>query len=493
MLRAIDGQPNYWTGINYIENNYDIPKLEGAFENVPFAGTRIGDVYTDQREFGYALIRASLCAMFDTDPTTAASCRYALVNVSTSVIVNTLDSSNGVAPYFPVPYWTVTSFQGPLAVNGSSVCVTNGSKNVQGSGTSFYNFPSSSTIVFFSNPGVQPANNLAMDATTYYANFVDTGDITLDRNYTGTTGCTGVSGTNKGYGIADSVNQNPPYNGYGSQPFMQGLLGEGMALASLATKCVSAGNPTNCDNTTSANLQTWANDAAVWISTIGYDPLTQGVYQGAGFVNCTPASGNTLCNSSNLPYGERVIAQEADGGIQWAYRLTGSTSSVAISTTLYSAAWSNSNGIPDYNPPAGQYVGPGNFTSIKYYGLQDGISLQPSVQAVTTCKSFPCISPVLPAVPVTKAIPFSLPGGATSAKMIVTLPDGYINAPVSCSVSPCTVSGDLRQGTHLLETDFVNGGVLVSSSTVLLDFQQPSTTVISIGASVQIKGTATIQ
>lgn len=459
MLRATDGQPNYWTGINYIENGYDIPKLEGAEENVPFSGTHIADLYVDQREFGYALIRASLCAMFDTDAPTANACRYALVNVSTSIIVNSLDSSNGVAPYFPIPYWTSTSFVSTFSLSPSSACVTNGSRNVHGSGTIWYNFPfngtSSSTIVFFSNPAVQPANNLAMDTTVYFPVFVDTGDITLDRNYTGTTGCTGTSGSNKGWALADANLQNPPYNGYGSQPFIQGLMAEGMALASLATKCVSAGVPTNCDNTTSANLQTWANDAAVWISTIGYDPATQGVYQGAGYVNCTPASGNTLCNSGNLPYGERVTAQEADGGIQWSYRLTGSTNSLAVSTGLYNAAWANSGGLPDYNPPSGQYVGPGSFASIKYYGLLGGVSLQPSVQAVTQCKTFPCISPVLPAINRALNVGFNLPPNATSAVISLQEPNNYVITS-SCTVSPCQIVGDARQGTHLIRKQYCN-------------------------------------
>lgn len=447
-LRALDGQSGYWTGLEYIAGQ-DIIKLSGA-------GSNIADIYTDQREFGYAVQRVSACALFDPGGY-SATCRAELVSLTTAIITPSRNTADSAYPYWPVPYYTQASF---VCVNnvcpgGGSVCVTNGSQTVTGSGTAFANFGNShgaTTMWFFPIAGTRPANNAAGDPVYYTPAYNSPTSVTLDRNYAGTTGCS------KGYMLFDG-NVDVPYIGWGAQPFMEGLMNTGFALASLATACISAGVPTNCDNPTSIALAGYVSDAATWIANVGYDPVTQGVFQGANYVNCTPPSANILCNSGNLPYGERVTGQEASGGISWGYRLSGTSALKTNIDAQFSAAWANIGGLPDYVPPSGNYTfTPGNLASFKYYGLMTGIDAQPSYQAVQLCAggTFPCLSPLLPpnnaTVRVTGCLAANSCTGAvanaTQYVMVMTEPNG-ITATSTCSTPTCTVTANLVQGSRV--------------------------------------------
>ena len=463
-LRALDGMPAYWAGLEYIFEQ-DVAKLSGT-------GSNIADIYTDQREFGYAVQRVSTCALFDPNPY-ANTCRGALVSLTANIITPSLNTVDSAYPYWPVIYYTSASF----TPGGASVCVTNGSTSVVGTGTTFSALGATSTIWFFGTPGTRPANNAAGDVAWYTPTFVDGTHITLNIAYTGTTGCTGVSGSNKGFLIFDS-NVDVPYIGWGAQPFMEGLMGSGFALASLATACVSTGVPTGCDNPTSALLKGYVSDAAQWIANVGYQASTAGVYQGANFVNCSPPSVNSVCTAGNLPYGARVIAEESAGGVSWAYRLSGTAAFKTNADAQFSADWSTSNGLPDYNPPAGGYVQtPGAVASPKYYGLQAGIDAQPSYQAVRLCSgmTFPCLSPVAPVMNRTIYVNYSPSdiAGASYLHITVTQPDGA-TATTTCSSSPCSIAGDARQGQyHLIQaTYFTSGGApLAQTSKDLLTVQ----------------------
>lgn len=523
ILRALDGEPNYWPGLEY-EFQVDVAKLISP-------GTSITDQYIDQRNFGYALQRVSACALFDPNPY-SATCRAALVTNTAQIIVPSRNTVDSAYPYWPVPYFTQASYvlTGSPPVNSGSVCVVNGSTSVVGTGTNFTTLGGTSTIWFFSNPTTRPANNAAGDPTWYaspnvatvsasismgsqtvtpssmYAIFVGsvvpvsnsnggnaesvtvtavtsttftavftspkTGPgilvyapmvvnathLLLNAPYAGATACTGTSGSNKGYMVFNS-NVDVPYVGWGCQPFMCGLLGSGFAMASLATACTSPGVPTNCDSSTSGRLQGYVSDMAQWIANVGYDPVTQGVFQGANWVNCTPPSGNVLCNTGNLPYGERVVAQESSGGISWAYRFSGTSSFLTNLNAQFGAAWSNVSGVPDYNPPSGFYVSPtaGNVASQKYYGLQAGISSQAAFQAVRVCSIFPCLSPRLPANNVTLRATGCLASNscsgavsnATKYTMVMTEPNG-LTATSICTTPTCTVTANLTQGSQVI-------------------------------------------
>lgn len=455
MLRALDGQPNYWPGLDYILLD-DVAKM--TTPNPP--GISLDDIYVDQREFGYALQRVSLCSLFDVDTSTGTSCRLALVTVSSGIIRTSLDTTE-TYPYFPSFFGEYFSFN----PGGTSVCLVNGSTTATFTGTNFSTIGNHSTAWFFPTPSVRPATNLIGDTTYYLPTVTDATHMNLGRAYTGTTACTGTSGSNAGYAIFDS-NNDVPYIGWGAQPFMEGLMGAGMAMASKAVACTSAGVPSGCDNTQSANLITYAADVSTWMANAGYQPISSGVYQGAGFVNCNPPSSNSLCSTGNLPYGARVVAEEADGGISEAYRLTGNPNFKALADNVYNASWSNSGGLPDYNPPSGGYTvpDPGNGSAPKYYGLMAGISRQPSYQAVALCSSFPCVSPLASAVPRTINIGFNLPANATTAQVNLIEPDGYIISN-TCTVSPCAVQGDARQGSHLIQIQYLSsGGSVVASS-----------------------------
>jgi hypothetical protein len=452
ILRALDGNSTYWTGIEYIIEQ-DVAKITGP-------GSSITDLYFDQREFGDALQRISLCAQYDPG-SYAATCRATLVSVTANVITpsrNTVDSA--------YPYWPVLYFASPGSwTNGSSVSVTNGSVSVVGTGTTF---PLSCTglgtlaMWFFPTPGTRPASNSVGDSTWYTPTCVDGTHMTLDRNYAGTTSAS------KGYALYYDGSANP-FVGWGAQPFMEATTAAGFAMASLATACVSPGVPTNCDNPTSVLLKGYVSDAAQWMVNVGYQSSTQGVYQGANFVNCTPPSSNALCEAGNLPYGARVIGLESNPGIAWAYRLSGTAAFKTNADAMFSANWTNSGGLPDYNPPSGQYVQtPGVVSSPKYHGLAFGQGQDPAWQAIDLCAggSFPCLSPL--AAPVTRTIYLNYSPSdvtnATSVHITVTQPDG-VQVTTTCTSAPCSVTGDARQGTHLVQAQYFNSGGKALSQT----------------------------
>lgn len=476
-LRALDGTSQYWEGLDYIYAA-DVAELQGLTS----ANYFMAEGGQDQREFGYRFQRVALCALYDPNAE-AASCRAELVAFSTTTLPGWLNSTDSAYPYFPAWYGTYSSWQ-----NGGSVCVTHGSSAVVGTGTAFpsaWTYPTAATgnrAWFYPTPGTLPVNNAAGDGTTVYvASTTDATHLVLldtttlaPKNYSGTTGCTGISGSNKGIGVDDENGANGV--AWGAQPFMEGLMAEGLQWAVFATTCTSANNPTNCNSAAATLLESYVQDAATWLVNVGYQPSSHGMYQTANFANCTPGTADTQCNTGNLPWGARIVAQEGEGGVSWAWRMSGTAGLKTISDAMYGAAWTNANGLPDYNPPSGQYVGVGNYYSSKYYGLMAGITMQPSYQAVATCSSFPCLSPVIPAVASSKGITFNLASAPTSThvKMTVTEPDLVQAGPVTCTVSPCMVAGDSRQGTHLLETDYLNGSeVLISSSVMVLDFSVP--------------------
>ncbi len=458
VLRALDGRPSYWKGLEYIFAG-DVAKLSGP-------GSNILDLYIDQREFGYALQRVSLCALFDPNAY-AATCRGALVKVTANIITPSRNTVDSAYPYWPVLYYSSASFQG-----SSSVCVVNGSNSVVGTGTAFRTLGPTSTIWFFPTPRTRPPNNAAGDSTWYTPTFVDATHLKLDRNYAGATGCTGTSGSNKGWALFDSA-IDVPYIGWGAQPFMAGgILNSAFAWASLATACNSIGVPANCDDSTAALLKRYTSEQAAWTANVGYQASTGGVYQGAGFVNCSPPSSNPVCDAGNLPYGARVIAEEAALGLSWAYRLTGNASFKTTADAMFAANWSSPAGLPDYNPPGGGYVqSPGTVAAYKYYGLQAGTSGQPSYQAVQLCAAmtFPCLSPVAPVMNRTIAVRYSPSdiSGASYVRITVTKPDGTATT-TTCSSSPCSVTGDARQGqNHLIQAAyFTSAGAQLAQTAV---------------------------
>lgn len=445
VLRALDGQPNYWTGLEYIIA-MDVTRLTTSS-----LGASTQSYYTDQREMGYALQRVSMCALYDPG-SFAATCRAALVSFTNNVIMPSRNTIDSAYPYWPALYYSSASFQG-----SSSVCLVNGSTSVVGTGTAF-SFQPGTYAWFFPNPGSMPANNAAGDPVAYIVTLVDATHIALSSPYAGATACTGTSGTNKGWLVYDTISP-PSYVGWGAQPFMEGLMAQDFAWASLATACTSRGVPTSCDNSTSLLLKGYVSDAAQWIVNVGYDVADQGVFQGANYVNCTPPTISMNCYAGTLPSGARVIAQESAGGVSWAYRLSGTTAFKTNADAQFGTAWTDKTGIPDYNPPVGGYVSPpaGNVASAKYYGLMAGIDGQPSYQAVRTCTAFPCLSPLLPASNVTLRATGCLASNscsgavsnATKYTMVMTEPNG-LTATSICTTPTCTVTANLTQGSQVI-------------------------------------------
>jgi hypothetical protein len=74
------------------------------------------------------------------------------------------------------------------------------------------------------------------------------------------------------------------------------------------------------------------------------------------------------------------------------------------------------------------------------------------------------IGGVMPAVPHTIIVAFTMPANATTANVMVTAPSSALTQK-SCSSSPCTINVDARQGTHLVTIQYLNGSGSIVAQT----------------------------
>ena len=188
---------------------------------------------------------------------------------------------------------------------GGSVCVTNGSTAITGTGTSWTAAMQSGAgnggpIWFFnSSPNAIPPSNASGDPVYYSWTVTDGTHATLGSVYAGTTGCTGTSGTNKGFVVGYPQNGDG-FVGWGTQPTYTGHLGQAFYLASLAM----AGYDSPSQTTFLSYM-----DAAVQLAIASGNPGLGGLYNGVYMVGCTPpiASSNVPC----YPQGSTASAQRS--------------------------------------------------------------------------------------------------------------------------------------------------------------------------------------
>jgi hypothetical protein len=345
---------------------------------------------TDQRNYAYEQQGYGLCALFDPNAFgDADACRQSISDSLTYITTPQRDATGN----WPMFYFTEISANLPTnptpdATNaGASVCVVNGSPTVTIAGGFFFQplngsaygagiLSGPTSIWFFPANTTMPATNAGGDPSSYLIGSLNGGKtvVTLTSNYTGVTKCTGFSGINAGYAVFDA-NGDVPFIGWGSQPMFDGLLGLGFAWESLGMRCATPGVPTNCDTTKSLLLQGYTVDLANWENNPGYHAASTGMYQGAGFVNCPAPIVNVTCFAGNNE-AERVLAHEASGVIEWAWRFTSNPTFKTLEDAIFAGSWSNPTQMPNYQPGGG-YI-QSSLSAAKSNGQSFGISSQPS-------------------------------------------------------------------------------------------------------------------
>jgi len=402
---ALDAYPNVaagmWPGIRKIEALYRYSISD------PGGHDRTYGMGIDQRAYAYYQQGYGLCSLFDPNELGDADlCRAAIANSLTYVSTPQRDATGNW------PTYQLSESSGndpnnptPTANNrGATVCVQKGSNLatinpghtfLPVNGATYGSSPFPSYIWFFPANASLPATNAGGDPVAYPIASINGAktQITLGSNYAGTTKCTGVSGNNAGYAATDLNGLNPSYVGLGSQPMFIGLLGLGFAFEAQAMRCTSPGMPKNCDNTKAALLQSYTIDTANWLMKVGSNSASQGFYQGAAFINCPAPIVATLCFASS-DEGERILAFEGSGAVNWAWKFTGTTAFKTLMDGIFSNAWSKTSQMPNYQP--GQTYMMSSLAAAKYHGQAFGISALASWLAARNCTTFvtPCLTPV---------------------------------------------------------------------------------------------------
>jgi hypothetical protein len=258
--------------------------------------------------------------------------------------------------------------------------------------------------------------------------------------------------------------------GYGQQPYMLG--GMGVLSFNYASKV----NDPNYQAKWQALAQATAN--YMWTPP-SYDPYTQGIQYGVGYGGCeqkvpinsgsgivdgTSQGNGDACQYDLSPSGisvARGLAVEALNSLSVYYLSNPTPDMQKFGDTVYGSVWASSalttGGVysaPDNIPASNCYAV--NLASYKWPGFCFGMGMSHQWPAAR-------LGGVQPAQNEEAPVPFDLKlvPSSTSVRMTVIQPSGA-RKKYSCASSPCRVMRDKRQGTPLVQVDYLSasGAVL---------------------------------
>jgi hypothetical protein len=308
--------------------------------------------------------------------------------------------------------------------------------------------------------------------------------ITLDRPWTG------PSGTVNLYQSPGRPAGGYAIGGYGQQPYMLG----GMAVLSL-NYAAQVNDP---------NYQTkWltlAQAAATYMwNPPSYDPNTQGIQYGVGYAGCdqkTPVNSGSgyingtsqgngdWCQSDLTPQGgisvARGLAVEALNSLTVYYLSNPTPAMKAFGDTVYGSIWASSA-----YTTGGVYTAPDNIqasncypTNLAYYkwpGFCFGIGMSHQWPAVR-------VGGVQGAQNEQALVEYDLAAAPSAEKVeIVIIKPSGAKTTYPCAASPCRVMVDKRQGTHVVQLNYLSAsGKLIHSKHQILE-SRPSRRAIWTG------------
>lgn len=447
VLRAADGRPDMWPGLESLFNYYMM------FLNYWDIDWGLWDI----REEAYHMAMISYCAMFDPNQTYRATCKSAL-STTMNRLWNVTESPDGSWQQL---YTSVDSWEGGT----TTVSLTHGSAQVIGNGTSWSSseFPSGIHIVFLPTSAA-PANIQAQEQTYYTPKFVDATDLTLDRPYEGTTGT-------HGWMLGDTEAFPNQATGWGGQPFINGILGLAFEFTARAIGDTDPANAALAHNYTLA--------IARWEMNVGYRPAVKGMQYLAGSVDCLPPipESSTWCTGGGTASQARTLSAESLRSVMLAYAYSKDPTLLAFGDTLYNAMYAKtgycSTGSPicvpdgqylaDLNSGIGWYVtgDPMNDKWHKWFGMFFGIGAGSDWPAYRIGEARPRIGRPI-------RVAFNMAGvpAAAAVRVIAIAPNGE-EIETSCASSPCTVTIDDRQGDYIFQLEYLSAGGAVLASTAL--------------------------
>jgi hypothetical protein len=260
-------------------------------------------------------------------------------------------------------------------------------------------------------------------------------------------------------------------SGFGQDTFMVGIKTLSMSYLARQTLPELSGYVVPYQKLTS--------DAATWINTTGFDPNTKGMNYGTVFAFCTPQTTAVPGFDARTPgcnYGlntsAQVAARELSGETGAAaglfYDYNPSPGNLAWADTVYGALW----GSTQFNTGAvyqdANSVGNNQNASNMLDGFIHGGKWTGFFAGAGMSHRWPAerVGGLLP--PSNRQIDVSFVTGsitgAASARIVVTAPSSA-QTTFTCPGSPCQVTVDDRQGTHLYQIQYLSAGGQVVSQT----------------------------
>ena len=307
MVRALDGRPEIWTGLN--------TWIDAWATGFATPATYIGDV----RESGYAVAFVALASRFNPD----AGKRAGYITALENAIALQWTPTQTVAGIWQNPTYGYKS-----ANDGSTLIATQGSADVTLVGGTWQ------ATWFWQNWGVDPNAFLICahsfngigdcEATTYVPTYVDTTHATLDRPYEGITGST------HGWQMSNLV-------GEGTQPFQAGIAATGWYWAYQAlVGASSASAPT---------ARQFVLDITDWLTTHGYRPSAKGLFYGRDYPNCEPDPESVTNCAGGTAAESRYLSSEVVNAYTAAYLLTGDAAYKTQGDILFGAMWGGPDSV----------------------------------------------------------------------------------------------------------------------------------------------------
>ena len=264
VLRALDGRPEMWPGLRAWTDTT-------AFELLAW--------YGDIREGAYLLSVQALCGMVDPDVDGhRVTCRTRVANAIANVWApNQMADGSWTAELGGNSTYVICTWCGTA---GGTIEVTTGSTDAVTTGSGWTTNPFPATCItngvcslWITPSRSSPGNNAGGDNQTYHVTW-DAGSpmhLTLDRPYDGR-----LSGSGRGFSLG-------VLTGFGTQPFMMGVVGAAMGYSYQA---LDGFDPTNA-----ALAKQFTQDAVKWIVSTGTitnngNTNYYGLFYARGFTNC---------------------------------------------------------------------------------------------------------------------------------------------------------------------------------------------------------------
>jgi hypothetical protein len=240
------------------------------------------------------------------------------------------------------------------------------------------------------------------------------------------------------------------YAGFGNQPYELGLALSGMARFVYPAL---VGHQLTAEADT---VHSFVVDGAKWLANNAIAPGNGGVYGGRKFLNCEPTQNYAFCQPALSQAGEAMsvfapaylmsqddtIRTAADGLFQSLWAKPGFAAPVPPSGTY----------LCDIDPqcPGGGYMLTSTPASNKWFGFFFGYGFAASWPAVRG-------GGLAPLAERTVDVPFTLSSiaDADHVRITVVQPSGQLSETL-CTGSPCQITVDTRQGTHLFKLEYLS-------------------------------------